>query len=153
MACTNVTESDPYAFKLASKVEPKVLKNTTWTKKATSFLIAICYTLTTFGFPRTIQKGPRIVKENGQTTTSLLIPLGDKRHKKASLPAPIFINFQVFLKLWPQRKSPVLHKVIKRTSNRSPEGATSCLAEAWRAPQGAPGVTLPVATCWLQRET
>ena len=89
----------------------------------------------TFGFPRTTQKPSRIVKENEQKD-NITFTVRHVTNDLKMLPfrLPFFINFDVFVELCPGGPQ-YLPKVTKRTSNRGPEGATSCPAEGKRAPQ------------------
>ena len=104
-------------------------------KRATSIPIAICYTLTTFGFPRTTQKPSRIVNENTQTN-NITFPVRQMTNDTKRRPFGLHFS-SILMSFWSfgPGGAQYLPKVTKRTSNKGPEGATSCPAEAKRAPQ------------------
>ena len=91
-------------------------------KRATSIPIAICYTLTTFGFPRTTQKSSRIVKENGQKNNiTFTVRQVTNDLKRLPFRPPFFINFDVFVELWP-RRTPVPSQSHKKDLKQRPRG-------------------------------
>ena len=91
-------------------------------KRATSIPTAICYTLTTFGFPRVTQKPSRIVKENGpKNNITFTVRQVTNNLKRLPFRLPFFVHFRIFLELWPQR-APVPSQSHEKELKQEPRG-------------------------------